>query len=119
MILDEKEEILTIEYPLQRTGVSEEDYIKCLKVTCRGRTVILKQNPYDIYTIGCNQQLVSLWGANNGFQFVLDEYSTIMYVCGYMMKSEKAMGEVLKRVSKECRSEPTATLNLRKLVKHL
>ena len=28
-----------------------------------------------------------------------------MYVCGYMMKSEKAVGEVLKRVSKECRSE--------------
>ena len=42
MILDEKEQILTIEYLLQRAGVSEEDYIKCLKVACRRRTVILK-----------------------------------------------------------------------------
>ena len=32
-----------------------------------------------------------------------------MYVCGYMGKREKAMGEVLKRVSKECRSEPITT----------
>ena len=42
MILNEKEEIPTIEYNLQRAGVSGEDYIKCLKVACRGRTVILK-----------------------------------------------------------------------------
>ena len=31
-----------------------------------------------------------------------DKYSTIMYVCSYMVKSEKAMGEVLKNASKEC-----------------
>ena len=38
-----------------------------------------------------------------------DEYSTIMYVCSYMMKSEKAMGEALKRVAKECQNDDIQT----------
>ena len=38
-------------------------------------------------------------------QYVEDEYSTIMYVCSYMTKSEKAMGEALKRVAKECQND--------------
>ena len=50
--------------------------------------------------------MLRLWGANIDFQFVLDEYSTVMYVCSYMMKSEKALGEVLKNVARECKSEP-------------
>ena len=29
-----------------------------------------------------------------------------MYVYSYIMKSEKAMGKVLKNVSKECESDP-------------
>ena len=38
-----------------------------------------------------------------------DEYSTIMYVCSYMMKSEKAMGITLKRVAKECHNDDIQT----------
>ena len=38
-----------------------------------------------------------------------DEYSTIMYVCSYMMKSEKGMGEALKRVAKECQNDDIQT----------
>ena len=34
-----------------------------------------------------------------------DEYSTVMYVCSCMIKSEKAMGEALKRVAKECQND--------------
>ena len=37
--------------------------------------------------------------------FVLDEYSTVMCICSYMMKSEKAMSEVFKNVARECCSE--------------
>ena len=38
-----------------------------------------------------------------------DEYSTIMYVCSYTMKSEKAMGEALKREAKECQNDDIQT----------
>ena len=29
-----------------------------------------------------------------------------MYICSYMMKSEKALGEVFKNIARECCSEP-------------
>ena len=47
-------------------------------------------------------------GGNVDLQYVEDEYSTIIYVCSYM-KSEKAIGEALKRVSKECQNDDIQT----------
>ena len=38
-------------------------------------------------------------GGNVDLQHVIDEIATIMYVCSYMTKGEKAMGETLKRVA--------------------
>ena len=90
---------------LSKADVSEQAYIDSLKVGSRGKTVILKRNPSDVLTNGCNINILKLWKGNIDFQFVVDEYSTVMYVCGYMMKSEKALGEQLKRVAKECQSE--------------
>ena len=52
-------------------------YIEALKLTHQGRTVILKQNPSDSYTNGCNHDILLLWGANIDFQFVLDKHSTV------------------------------------------
>ena len=90
---------------LAEANVSTQDYINSLKVGCQGKTVVLKRNPSDILTNGCNINILKLWRGNINFQFVVDEYSTVMYICGYMMKSEKALGEQLKRVAKECQSD--------------
>ena len=38
-------------------------------------------------------------------QFILDVYSCIMYITSYMLKSERAMGELLKAVVEESRGE--------------
>ena len=35
------------------------------------------------------------------FQYVINEIATVKYVCSYMTKGEKGMGETLKRVAKE------------------
>ena len=66
---------------------------------------MLKRNPSDVFTNECNIDILKLWKGNTDFQFVVDEYSTVMHICGYMMKSEKALGEQLKRVAKECQSD--------------
>ena len=91
---------------LDKAHISTDTYINALKVSHQGHSVILKCDPSDVNINGCNHEILHLWGANIDFQFVLDEYSTVMYICSYMMKSEKAMGEVLKSVARECRSEP-------------
>ena len=97
---------ITLDVILEQAKVTEDQYMSAVKVTKHGSSVVLQRNPSDAYTNGCNHEILCLWGANVDFQFVLDEYSTVMYVCSYIMKSEKAMGEVLKSVAKECKSDP-------------
>ena len=48
-------------------------------------------------------------GGNMDLQPIVDDVGAVMYVCSYMTKGEKAMGETLKRVSKECRNDDIHT----------
>ena len=42
-------------------------------------------------------------------QYVINEIATVKYVCNYMTKGEKGMGETLKRVAKECQKDAIRT----------
>ena len=42
-------------------------------------------------------------------QIVIDEIAAVMYLCNYLTKGEKAMGEPLKCVAKECRNDDICT----------
>ena len=101
----ESDKNITMEELLTKANITEDQYLDNLKVTCHGKSIILKRSPSDVFTNGCNQEILHIWHANIDFQYVLDAYSTVMYVVGYMMKSVKAMGELLKCVAKECQSE--------------
>ena len=37
--------------------------------------------------------------------YVISEIATVKYVCSYMTKGEKGMGETLKRLVKECQND--------------
>ncbi len=45
------------------------------------------------------------WQANMDIQYVLNAYACVMYVASYIMKSERSMGELLKNVAAEVRTE--------------
>ena len=90
---------------LQKVEIDLDTYIEALQISQKGHRIILQQNPCDIFINECNQDILHLWRGNIDLQYVEDEYSTIMYVCSYMMKSEKAMGEALKTVAKECQND--------------
>ena len=77
---------------LNALGVTEDTYISALKLSHRGQSFVLHCDTADVYTNGCNHDVLHVWDPNTDFQFVLDGYSTVMYICSYMMKSEKAMG---------------------------
>ena len=40
--------------------------------------------------------MLSLWRGNVDLQYVINEIATVKYVCSYMTKGEKGMGETLK-----------------------
>ena len=102
---DKSDLAITIAELLHDTGVSPDAYAESVKVTLRGPTVVLRHAPCDVSTNSCNTDILRLWGANVDLQYVTNEVATVMYVCSYMTKGEKAMGKTLKRVSKECRND--------------
>ena len=57
----------------------------------------------------CNPDILSLWRGNVDLQYVINEIATVKYVCSYMTKGEKGMGETLKRVAKECKNDAIRT----------
>ena len=106
---DKSDLAITIAELLHDTSVSPDAYAESVKVTLWGPTVVLQRAPCDVYTNSCNTDILRLWGANVDLQYVTNEVATVMYVCSYMTKGEKAMGETLKRVSKECRNDDMRT----------
>ena len=49
--------------------------------------------------------MILAWQANMDIQLIVNAYTCIMYVASYMMKNEKGMGELLKHVAHENRSD--------------
>ena len=98
----------SLETVLQNVNVNLNEYTEALKVSQKGTNIILKCNIEDVFTNACNVDILSLWGGNMDLQPVVD-VGAVMYVCSYMTKGEKAMGETLKRVSKECRNDDIHT----------
>ena len=64
------------------------------KIILQCETNTCHMNPY-IATI------LHMWKANMDIQFIENAVNAVMYVCSYMMKAEKGMEELLKRICKE------------------
>ena len=105
---------ITLEQLLHVSHVSMDEYMEALQISKRGNTVVLKRTPQEM-NINCyNPAVLRAWKANMDIQYILDAYACVMYVTSYMMKSERAMGELLKHVSQECRGDDIRN-QLRKL----
>ena len=55
-----------------------------------------------------------VWQANMDIQFVLNTYACVMYVASYIMKTDRAMGVLMKQVAAEVRTDELRT-QLRKI----
>ena len=44
-------------------------------------------------------------GENVDLQYVINEIVTVQYICSYITKGERELGEALKRVAKECQND--------------
>ena len=75
----------------------------------KGTMLILKHNIQDTFINGVNIDILNLWGGNMDLQMIINDVVVVMYLCSYMMKGEKVMGETLKRVVKECRDDDIQT----------
>ena len=86
------------------------EYTEAIKVSQKGTNIILKCNIQDVFTNACNVDIYYPYGGETwDLQPVVDDIGAVMYVCSYMTKDEKAMGETLKRVAKECKNDDICT----------
>ena len=90
---------------LEIANIDPSEYDKALRTSCRGNKVILKRDPSDCNINNYNPSVLLAWQANMDIQYVMDAYACVMYVASYMMKHEKSMGELLKNVANEVRTE--------------
>ena len=94
---------------LQDINLHVDTYMEALQISHRGPNIILKQNPQDVFINACNQDILSLWRGNVDLQYVINEIATVKYVCTYMTKGERGMGETLKKVAKEYQNDAIRT----------
>ena len=99
---------LSIDDILNSSGFSYDEYIDALSTSTKGQSIILKHTLQDVCLNAYNPNLLNLWVGNIDLKYVINEVATVMYVCSYMTKGEKAMGETLKRVSQECKNDVDA-----------
>ena len=96
---------VSLEDILHKSEISKETYLNALKISQTENTLVLKRNPNEMHINSYNPDILHIWQANMDIKFILDAYACVMYVTSFMMKSERAMGDLLKQVSKECESE--------------
>ena len=82
--IDSSPNTLPLVNVLNALSIMEDTYISALNLSHKGQSIVLHCDPADVYTNRCNHYILHLWGANTDFQFVLDEYSTVMYICSYI-----------------------------------
>ena len=85
----------TTDYIIQTIGVDVNAYNNALQVSRSGTNIILKHNVQDVFINHCNRDVLNLWGGNMDIQPVIDDVAAVMYVCSYVTKGEKAMGEMM------------------------
>ena len=100
---------ISTQHFLQDINLDVDTYMDALTTSKRSTNVILQRNPQDVLINACNHDILSLGGGNVDLQYVINEIATVKYVCSYMTKGEKGMGETLKRVAKECQNDAMCT----------
>ena len=104
-VLADNSNDLSLDELLTTANLSLEQYVSALEVSTKGSVIILKRKPIECNINNYNAPVMLAWQANMDIQYVLNAYACVMYVASYMMKTEKAMGELLKRVAAEARTE--------------
>ena len=91
---------------LRKSGLNVTTYADALKHAYKTTTIVLQRLTHqECRTNPYNKYILEIWKANMDIQFVENAISAVMYVCSYMMKAEKGMGDLLKRVCKEVQHE--------------
>ena len=114
--LHKEKKFLDIPSLLDYVNMTYSEYILAVRSNLKKKKVFLKRSTQEIYTNGYMKGLVHVWKANHDIQYVLDPYSCVVYICDYMIKSNKGMSELLQQAAKEAKE---GNMDVRQSVRHI
>ncbi len=91
------DETMTFVEFLEKLNLSEQQYIKAIRLSLKHSTLLLKRSPAEIRINCYNPHLLKAWQANMDIQFVLDPYACAVYILTYITKGQRGMRRSKRR----------------------
>ncbi len=110
------DETMTFVEFLKKLDLSEQQYIKAIRLSLKHSTLLLKRSPSEIRVNGYNSHLLKAWQANMDIQFVLDPYACAVYILTYITKGQRGMSKLLR---KACEEAKEGNKNIVNRVRHI
>ena len=110
------EDVETHQSWLTYNNINEDTYIYIIRSTLKRPKVFLKRKPTEHRVNAYMKGLLGVWQGNHDFQFVLDPYQCVTYICDYMMESQKGMSDLLRAACEEAKA---GNMNLQEQVRHM
>ena len=114
LCLPNLDENMTFEEFLEEIDTTYEEYMKCIRISDKGKVLVLKRKIKERLINNYNQEMLVCWNANMDLQIALDPYAVISYIANYMMKDENSTTPFLKEALNS-----TAKLDVRERLKAL
>ncbi|CAB4028779.1 ATP-dependent DNA helicase PIF1 [Paramuricea clavata] len=110
------DETMTFDEFLEKLDLSEQQYIKSIRLSLKHNTLLLKRSPAEIRINCYNPNLLKAWQANMDIQFVLDPYACAVYILSYITKGQRGMSKLLR---KACEEAKEGNKNIVNKVRHI
>ncbi len=110
------DETMTFVEFLGKLDLSEQQYIKAIRLSLKHSTLLLKRSPAEIRINCYNPHLLKAWQANMDIQFVLDPYACAVYILTYITKGQRGMSKLLR---KACEEAKEGNKNIVNKVRHI
>ena len=101
---------------LEKLDLSEQRYIKALRLSLKHSTLLLKRSPSEIRINCYNPHLLKAWQAKMDIQFVLDPYACAVCILSYITKGQRGMSKLLR---KACEEAKEGNKNIVSKVRHI
>ena len=111
------DETMTFDEFLKKLDLSEQQYLKAIRLSLKHNTLLLKRSPAEIRINCYNPNLLRAWKANMDIQYVLDPYACAVYILSYITKGQRGM--MCKLLRKACEEAKEGNKNIVNKVRHI
>ncbi|CAB4033744.1 Hypothetical predicted protein, partial [Paramuricea clavata] len=110
------DETMTFDEFLKKLDLSEQQYLKTIRLSLKHNTLLLKRSPTEIRINCYNPNLLRAWKANMDIQYLLDPYACAVYILSYITKCQRGMSKLLR---KACEEAKEGNKNIVNKVRHI